>query len=949
MKRSFKNLFVIILILISLIAGGIGVIPAYAAGSSMVVVSLDLPTGWTYGYLSGIWGSGASDVYTVGYGYNGSSVNLPLMYHRDSSNWTVANLSLPIGLHSGILYGVWGSSANDIYAVGSGNGDNVPLLYHKDNSGWTVSSPLPPSGWSHSYLNAVWGSSAADVYAVGFGYNGSATMPLLYHKTISGEGISNLSLPGWSSGYLYSVWGSSAADVYVAGEGFKGAAFLPLLFHWNGSGWTEASPSLPTGWNSGYLSGIWGSGASDVYAVGYGLTGGANVPLLYHWNGSGWTEASPSLPTGWNSDYLSGVWGSNASNVYAVGYGHNGSVNMPMLYHSSQTGQDLVAPGDVTNFSAMTGISNGSVNLSWTAPADDAGNNGSGPVDSYLVKYSTSPFSSWNDGTPVTSGLTEPTAPGTIQTMTVSGLTPGTLYYFAIRAQDEQYNLSANYVTASATAKSPPPVGPGTYDDTDAAWSYTGNWIGASQTGPYNNTDHYTNTQNASAAITFTGTQFTVYFTQYSNRGNMDVWIDGTQQYTINENGSLIWQQGWTLPVALSNGTHTVQFKNPNASTSTYIDVDAITITGPVGPGTYDDTDAAWSYTGNWVGASQTGPYNNTDHYINIQNASAAITFTGTQFTVYFTKYSNRGNMDVWIDGTQQYTINENGSLIWQQGWTLPVALSNGTHMVQFKNPNVSTSTYIDVDAITITGPVGPGTYDDANAAWGYTGNWVTASQTGPYNNTDHYTNTQNASAAITFTGTQFTVYFTKYSNRGNMDVWIDGTQQYTINENGSLIWQQGWTLPVALSNGTHTVQFKNPNASTSTYIDVDAITITGPVGPGTYDDANAAWGYTGNWVTASQTGPYNNTDHYTNTQNASAAITFTGTQFTVYFTKYFNRGNMDVWIDGTQQYTINENGSLIWQQGWTLPVALSNGTHMVQFKNPNVSTSTYIDVDAIT
>jgi len=122
----------------------------------------------------------------------------------------------------------------------------------------------------------------------------------------------------------------------------------------------------------------------------------------------------------------------------------------------------------------------------------------------------------------------------------------------------------------------------------------------------------------------------------------------------------------------------------------------------PVGVGTYDDTSNAWVYTGNWVGASQTGPYNNTDHYTNIQNASAAITFTGTQFTVYFTKYSNRGNMDVWIDGTQQYTINENGSLIWQQGWTLPVALSNGTHTVQFKNPNASTSTYIDVDAIQI-------------------------------------------------------------------------------------------------------------------------------------------------------------------------------------------------------------------------------------------------------
>src|SRR6266487_2478459 len=772
MKRSFKNLFVIILILISLIAGGIGVIPAYAAGSSMVVVSLDLPTGWTYGYLSGIWGSGASDVYTVGYGYNGSSVNLPLMYHRDSSNWTVANLSLPIGLNSGILYGVWGSSANDIYAVGSGNGDNVPLLYHKDNSGWTVSSPLPPSGWSHSYLNAVWGSSAADVYAVGFGYNGSATMPLIYHKTISGEGISNLSLPGWSSGYLYSVWGSSAADVYVAGEGFKGAAFLPLLFHWNGSSWTDVSPSLPTGWSSGNFKGLWGSSASDVYAVGSGFKGSAFVPLLYHWNGSGWTEASPSLPTGWNSGYLSGVWGSNASNVYAVGYGHNGSVNMPMLYHSSQTGQDLVAPGDVTNFSAMTGISNGSVNLSWTAPADDAGNNGSGPVDSYLVKYSTSPFSSWNDGTPVTSGLTEPTAPGTIQTMTVSGLTPGTLYYFAIRAQDEQYNLSANYVTASATAKSPPPVGPGTYDDTDAAWSYTGNWIGASQTGPYNNTDHYTNTQNASAAITFTGTQFTVYFTQYSNRGNMDVWIDGTQQYTINENGSLIWQQGWTLPVALSNGTHTVQFKNPNASTSTYIDVDAITIFEPdvTAPGAINDLGGVTGANGgevnlSWTAVGDDGMNGTAASYLVRYSVSPIASETdwnnATLFANSLTPKAAGGRESLTVTGlfpgTRYYfavrSLDEKPNL---------AGLSNSPSAIA-KQPL----------------PVGSGTYDDTDAAWSYTGNWVGTSQVGPYNNTDHYTNIQNASAAITFTGTQFTVYFTKYSNRGNMDVWIDGTQQY--------------------------------------------------------------------------------------------------------------------------------------------------------------------------
>src|SRR6266540_4365827 len=286
MKRSFKNSFFIILILISLIAGGVRTIPAYAAGSSMAVVSLDLPTGWTYGYLSGLWGSGASDVYAAGYGYNGSTL-LPLMYHRDSSNWTVSNLSLPIGLNSGILYGVWGSNAADVYVAGEGfkGAAFLPLLFHWNGSSWTDVSPSLPAGWS--------------------------------------------------SGNFKRIWGSAANDVYAVGSGSKGGTFLPLLYHWNGSTWTEASPTLPTGWSSGYLSGLWGSSTTDVYTVGYGLSGSSNVPLLYHWNGSTWTEASPSLPIGWNSDYLSGVWGSSASNVYAVGYGHNGSVNWPMLYHSS--------------------------------------------------------------------------------------------------------------------------------------------------------------------------------------------------------------------------------------------------------------------------------------------------------------------------------------------------------------------------------------------------------------------------------------------------------------------------------------------------------------------------------------------------------------------------------------------------------------------------------------
>ena len=492
---------------------------------------------------------------------------------------------------------------------------------------------------------------------------------------------------------------------------------------------------------------------------------------------------------------------------------------------------DSVAPGPIGDLAAASGTTTGTVDLSWTAPGDD---NDMGTTASYLVRYSTSAITdetAWNAATPVAVGIPTPSPAGSAQNMTVTGLTPGTTYFFAVRAQDEESNIGEISNSPSAIAKQPAPVGPGMYDDADAAWVYMDVWTAYTNSGPMNNTLHYTNVQNASASVTFTGTQFTLYFTQYPNRGEVEVWIDGIKRYTFNENGSsLAWQQSWTLPLPLSDGVHTVEFKNPSADPATYIDIDLIQIMGPVepvGPGTYDDADTAWIYEGAWTNYTNSGPMNNTLHYTNAQNASASVTFTGTHFTLYFTQYPNRGVVEVWIDGIKRYTFNQNGSWAWQQSWALPVPLSNGVHTVQFRNPSADTSVYIDIDAITIAGPVGAGSYDDADAAWGYAGAWTNYTNSGPMNNTLHYTNAQNASAIISFTGTQFTIYFTQYPNRGSVEVWIDGGQQYTFNENGSsLAWQQSWTLPLPLSDGVHTVEFKNPSADPATYIDIDAIQI---------------------------------------------------------------------------------------------------------------------------
>jgi hypothetical protein len=225
---------------------------------------------------------------------------------------------------------------------------------------------------------------------------------------------------------------------------------------------------------------------------------------------------------------------------------------------------DRIPPGDVTSFTAATGTAEGSVNLNWIAPADDAGNNASGPVASYLVKYSTAPIA----------GLPTPVTPGNPQAMTVSGLNPGTLYYFAIRAQDEQANLSVNFATANATAKSGSTLGPGIYDDTNPAWSYMGSWLTTSDSLFYDGTLHYSITQGDYATTTIHGTAFTLYYTQYPTRGRLNVYVDNIQIGTITQTGSAIYQMTWTSP-NLGMGDHFLKFVYLDG---TSVDIDAIQV-----------------------------------------------------------------------------------------------------------------------------------------------------------------------------------------------------------------------------------------------------------------------------------------------------------------------------------------------------------------------------------
>src|SRR5438552_19005530 len=91
---------------------------------------------------------------------------------------------------------------------------------------------------------------------------------------------------------LNGVWGTSASDVWAVGVQNDYGKFLhSIILHYNGTAWSPVWRGT-----TGALSGVWGTSASDVWAVGDNGT-------ILHYNGSTWSSVSS-----WPGHSLSSVW-----------------------------------------------------------------------------------------------------------------------------------------------------------------------------------------------------------------------------------------------------------------------------------------------------------------------------------------------------------------------------------------------------------------------------------------------------------------------------------------------------------------------------------------------------------------------------------------------------------------------------------------------------------------
>lgn len=127
--------------------------------------------------------------------------------------------------------------------------------------------------------------------------------------------------------------------------------------------------------------------------------------------------------------------------------------------------QDPIPPAPINNLS-ITQITGSSVTLSWTAPGDDWDR---GTAASYDIRYSTANITdktSWDAATKVTSGVPIPLIAGSTQNIIITGLSPVTKYYFAIKTSDEVANISGlSNVPSATTLDITPPTTPVVTDE----------------------------------------------------------------------------------------------------------------------------------------------------------------------------------------------------------------------------------------------------------------------------------------------------------------------------------------------------------------------------------------------------------------------------------------------------------------------------------------------------
>jgi hypothetical protein len=292
----------------------------------------------------------ADDIWAVGYHKN-NGVDpgyRTLVVHWNGMQWEGVPSPNP-GAANHMLESIDAAAANDVWAVGfSDDGDEnarQPMALHWDGVEWTeVSTPRPHR---YSGISGVAVVATDDVWAVGYqgkwGIDFEGEQPMAMHW--DGVEWSVFPTPTFAGRYinhLRSVAALASDDVWAVGETGWPNPFLTLVFHYDGSSWTQVDSPSP-GSRQSTLEGVVALAPDDVWAVGFKYVERfGRQTLVEHWDGLRWTVIpSPNHQHGWS--YMLNVAAAAPDDIWAAGFNNRGGPWYPLAFHWDGTSWQLVA------------------------------------------------------------------------------------------------------------------------------------------------------------------------------------------------------------------------------------------------------------------------------------------------------------------------------------------------------------------------------------------------------------------------------------------------------------------------------------------------------------------------------------------------------------------------------------------------------------------------------
>lgn len=176
------------------------------------------------GALISVWGTSSTDVWAVGSDtHDGRG---PLVLHFDGTRWVRRVASA-----SGDLWWVHGFANGPVFAGGS---NGAVFRYDKDSNGTGGHFTAVPAPKTKGTVFGIWGTSAKDVWAVG-GDTTFGTGSFVWHS--DGTAFvewTDLPVDAKTFSAFFKVWGTSATDAWVVGSG-------GVTLHYDGKGFSHVA------------------------------------------------------------------------------------------------------------------------------------------------------------------------------------------------------------------------------------------------------------------------------------------------------------------------------------------------------------------------------------------------------------------------------------------------------------------------------------------------------------------------------------------------------------------------------------------------------------------------------------------------------------------------------------------------------------------------------------